>query len=212
MRSLVTGGLGFIRRNEANRLLREGHDVIPFDNARRMGVMKNLDWLRARHGERVHWMNGDVCNFGAVQKAMQGVGLVSHLAAHVAVTTSLDKPQQDSIINAQGTVNVLEAARKISPPPILLYTSTNKVYGGLETFNFSTGCVITVRDLAEKMREVTGFRGQILWDTIPRRPLDIHVLCGDASKANSVLGWKPTVSLDAGLRMTMEFWRKKLAS
>lgn len=84
-----------------------------------------------------------------------------------------------------------------------------KAIGG--AFNFATGEKITVKALVEKMKELTGFRGQILWDTIPRRPLDIQVLYGDASKAKSVLGWQPKFSLDEGLRLTIDFWRKKLA-
>ncbi len=79
-----------------------------------------------------------------------------------------------------------------------------------QTFNFCTGEKHTVRDLAEKLRDMTGFKGQILWDTIPRRPLDIQVLYGDAAKAKSVLGWQVKVSLDEGLRRTIDFWRKKL--
>jgi nucleoside-diphosphate-sugar epimerase len=58
---------------------------------------------------------------------------------------------------------------------------------------------------------MTGFRGQILWDTIPRRPLDIQVLYGDSTKAKSVLGWEAKVSLNEGLRSTIDFWRKKLS-
>jgi len=81
-----------------------------------------------------------------------------------------------------------------------------------QSFNFGTGEKITVRAVAEKMAALTGFKGQILWDTIPRRPLDIHVLYGDSKKAKSVLGWTPKFSLDEGLKLTMEFWRKKLAS
>jgi len=80
-----------------------------------------------------------------------------------------------------------------------------------QVFNFCTGEKHTVRDLAEKLRDMTGFRGQILWDTIPRRPLDIQVLYGDAAKAKSVLDWHAKVSLDEGLRRTIDFWRKKLA-
>lgn len=132
MRALVTGGLGFIGCNVANRLLHDGYEVILFDNARRAGVMQNLDWLREQHGERIHWLNADVRDFGAVQQAMQGVGIVFHLAAQVAVTTSIENPLVDFAINAQGTVNVLEAARQLKPLPILLFTSTNKVYGGIE--------------------------------------------------------------------------------
>jgi len=80
-----------------------------------------------------------------------------------------------------------------------------------QAFNFCTGEKMTVLSLAEKLRDMTGFRGQIVWNTIPRRPLDIQVLYGDAAKAKSVLGWDARVSLDDGLRRTMDFWRKKLA-
>ncbi|HXX44372.1 MAG TPA: GDP-mannose 4,6-dehydratase [Candidatus Acidoferrales bacterium] len=79
-----------------------------------------------------------------------------------------------------------------------------------EVFNFCTGEKLTVKALAEKMRAITAFRGQILWDTIPRRPLDIQILYGDSTKAKSVLGWEARISLDEGLRRTADFWRKKL--
>lgn len=79
-----------------------------------------------------------------------------------------------------------------------------------QVFNFCTGDKITVLSLAERLREMTGYRGQILWNTIPRRPLDIQVLYGDAAKAKSVLAWEAKVTLDEGLRSTMDFWRKKL--
>ena len=81
-----------------------------------------------------------------------------------------------------------------------------------QVFNFCMGEKITVRELADKMRAITGFHGQVLWDTIPRRPLDIQVLYGDASKAKSVLGWEAKVGLDEGIRRTADFWRKKLTS
>ncbi|HUK30101.1 MAG TPA: SDR family NAD(P)-dependent oxidoreductase [Candidatus Acidoferrum sp.] len=132
MRVLVTGGLGFIGCNVANRLLREGHDVIIFDNARRAGVMKNLEWLREHHTDRVNWINADVRDAAAVRKAADGASAIFHLAGQVAVTTSVENPQEDFAINAQGTLNVLEAARNIKPLPVLLFTSTNKVYGGID--------------------------------------------------------------------------------
>ncbi|MGC2505461.1 MAG: NAD(P)-dependent oxidoreductase, partial [Candidatus Acidiferrales bacterium] len=79
-----------------------------------------------------------------------------------------------------------------------------------QDFNFGTGERVTVRALADKMRAVTGFRGEVLWDTIPRRPLDFQVLFGDSAKAKAKLGWQAKVSLDEGLRRTADFWRKKL--
>src|SRR5580704_5532847 len=80
-----------------------------------------------------------------------------------------------------------------------------------QTFNFGTGERITVGAVAEKLAALTGFKGEILWNTIPKRPLDIQILYGDSTKAKTVLGWAPKFSLDEGLRLTMEFWKKKLA-
>jgi len=132
MRALVTGGIGFIGTNLSHRLLREGHDVILFDNLSRAGVPQNLHWLRSEHRDRMQFIQGDVRDLDSVKKAMQGTDAVFHLAAQVAVTTSVTNPLDDFSTNAQGTLNVLEAARKQSPMPVVLYTSTNKVYGGLE--------------------------------------------------------------------------------
>jgi CDP-paratose 2-epimerase len=129
MRALITGGIGFIGTNLSDRLLCEGHDVILFDNVSRFGVQQNLDWLRAKHQDRLSFVEGDVRNLDAVAKVMQGVEAVFHLAAQVAVTTSIVNPREDFSVNAQGTLNVLEAARHQSPMPVFLYTSTNKVYG-----------------------------------------------------------------------------------
>jgi CDP-paratose 2-epimerase len=134
MKTMITGGIGFIGTNLADRLLRDGHDVVLFDNIGRAGVQENLDWLRGEHGDRINFIKGDVRDFGAVEKAVQGAEAVFHLAAQVAVTTSITNPQEDFSINAQGTVNVLEAARRQKPMPTFLYTSTNKVYGGLEHY------------------------------------------------------------------------------
>ena len=61
-----------------------------------------------------------------------GKEVIFHLAAQVAVTTSVADPKTDFEINAQGTLNLLEAVRKVNPGAIVIYTSTNKVYGGME--------------------------------------------------------------------------------
>jgi CDP-paratose 2-epimerase len=132
LKVLITGGIGFIGANLADRLLREGHEVVVLDSARRAGVLRNLEWLRARHSNRLQCVQDDVRDFSAVQRAMTGAGAVFHFAAQVAVTTSLVDPLEDFSINALGTLHVLEAARKMRPMPVVLYTSTNKVYGGIE--------------------------------------------------------------------------------
>ena len=132
MKAFITGGIGFIGTNLADRLLREGHEVILFDNASRAGVRQNLEWLRSRYRDGSRYIEGDVRDLDAVGGAIQNADAVFHLAAQVAVTTSVADPRNDFSINAQGTLNVLEAARRLKPMPVFFYTSTNKVYGGLE--------------------------------------------------------------------------------
>jgi CDP-paratose 2-epimerase len=94
-------------------------------------VERNLNWLRATHGELVQIHIADVLDYQRLRKAVRGVSQVFHFAAQVAVTTSLARPFHDFEVNARGTLNVLEALRELSEPPPLIYTSTNKVYGDL---------------------------------------------------------------------------------
>jgi CDP-paratose 2-epimerase len=129
---LITGGAGFIGANLADRLIESGEGVTIFDNLSRRGSAKNLEWLRQQHPEDFRFVEGDVCDAGSIERAMQGSQVVYHLAAQTAVTTSVTDPRTDFEINAAGTFNVLEAARAEGDNPILLYTSTNKVYGGME--------------------------------------------------------------------------------
>jgi CDP-paratose 2-epimerase len=96
------------------------------------GGEQNLQWLRDQHGELLDVLVGDVRDVRSVACAVAGAGQVFHFAAQVAVTTSLQRPQEDFSINAQGTLNVLEAVRAQADPPALVMTSTNKVYGGLQ--------------------------------------------------------------------------------
>ncbi len=129
--ALVTGGAGFIATNVADRLARDGWRVRLFDNLSRDGVEANVAWLRDVHGDRIELQLGDVRDAEAVRTAVTGVSRVFHLAAQVAVTTSLTDPIQDFDVNARGTLNLLEAIRQLDTPPTLLFTSTNKVYGDL---------------------------------------------------------------------------------
>lgn len=129
---LITGGAGFIGCNLADRLAREGHRVRVLDDLSRGGAEHNLAWLHATHGPRVESLLGDVRDRACVREAVAGVDAVFHLAAQVAVTTSLVDPLHDLGVNARGTVEVLEAARAAPTPPAIVFTSTNKVYGCLD--------------------------------------------------------------------------------
>jgi CDP-paratose 2-epimerase len=130
-RALVTGGAGFIGTNLADRLLSAGQRVRVLDNLSRPGVERNLEWLRERHGAGLEVMIGDLCEPAVAAGAVRGVESVFHLAAQVAVTTSLEDPLLDFDVNLIGTLNVLEAARMQARSPAVIFTSTNKVYGGL---------------------------------------------------------------------------------
>jgi CDP-paratose 2-epimerase len=129
---LITGGCGFVGTNLADRLMSEGHRVCVFDNLSRRGVERNLEWLRATHGDRLLVRQADTRDAAALREAVRGASQVFHFAAQVAVTTSLDDPISDFEVNARGTLNVLEAIRGSLHRPPLFFTSTNKVYGGLE--------------------------------------------------------------------------------
>jgi CDP-paratose 2-epimerase len=129
---LVTGGAGFVGSNLADALLSAGKRVIVADNFSREGVRMNAAWLKRRHGDRVRIETADVRDAARVAALVQGCRQVFHLAAQVAVTTSLADPRADLETNVLGTFNVLEAARGMKDPPALLFTSTNKVYGGMD--------------------------------------------------------------------------------
>lgn len=129
---LITGGAGFIGTNVADRLASMGRQVILLDNLSRSGVDQNALWLQQKHGSRVRILVGDVRDRKDIQRAIQGVAHVFHFAAQVAVTTSIVDPRTDFEINTLGTLNLLEELRTLENPPSIIYTSTNKVYGGLD--------------------------------------------------------------------------------
>ncbi len=160
-RVLVTGGAGFIGANLVHALLSDGYDVTVFDNLSRGGSRKNAEWLASLHGKAFQLVEGDVRDFHAVAEVVRGKESIYHLAAQVAVTTSVTNPREDFEINALGTFNVLEAARTVADHPLVLFTSTNKVYGGMEDV------VIEERDTRYEYRDFPQGIDE-------SRPLDFH--------------------------------------
>jgi CDP-paratose 2-epimerase len=132
LKAVITGGAGFIGSNLAHRLLKEGHQVVVYDDLSRLGTGKNVAWLRANHGQDWALVQADVRDFETLRAAVANADVVYHLASQVAVTTSVQDPRHDFEVNALGTFNVLEAARLAQRRPLVLYASTNKVYGGME--------------------------------------------------------------------------------
>ncbi len=130
---LITGGAGFIGSNLAHRLLEIPETQVHiFDNLSRRGVSQNLAALQRQAAPaQLQFTQGDVRDLSALNRAAAEVNEIYHLAAQVAVTTSVEDPRQDFDVNVLGTFNVLEAARRSGRSPFVLFTSTNKVYGSL---------------------------------------------------------------------------------
>jgi CDP-paratose 2-epimerase len=133
---LIFGGAGFIGSNWARYLLtKTDARVHVFDNLSRAGVRHNLRALQllAKDPDRLKITVADIRNPEHVNEAVASANEIYHFAAQVAVTSSLDDPRLDFEVNVGGTLNILEAARKTGRRPFLLFTSTNKVYGHLDS-------------------------------------------------------------------------------
>ena len=124
---LITGGLGFIGFNTAKRLIHKNQICI-IDNCSRVGVEKNIPILLSMGAI---YYRCDVSRIGELKKVFEEFKpeIIIHLAAQVAVTLSVTNPKRDFKSNLIGSFNILELSRIMSSPPIILYASTNKVYG-----------------------------------------------------------------------------------
>lgn len=133
MRLTITGGAGFIGINAADYFLNKGYDVAILDNLSRAGGKSNLEWLEKISKKKPKIIIHDVRNYSKkLINIVSKSDFVIHLAGQVAVTTSVINPREDFEINALGTFNILEAIRESKNNPVFIYSSTNKVYGGLE--------------------------------------------------------------------------------
>jgi len=134
LKILITGGAGFIGANLAHHYLSQGQEVVIVDNLSRKGTEINISWLKQKF-PTLKFYQEDIVNYaflkGLVSQAQFDV--VFHLAAQVAVTTSVANPRLDFEVNALGTFNLLEAVRQTSPDAVIIFASTNKVYGDLQS-------------------------------------------------------------------------------
>jgi CDP-paratose 2-epimerase len=137
---LITGGAGFIGTNSALHFAQQGWKVAVLDNLSRRGTEANLTWLRQQRQD-ISFHRVDIRDFETLAGVVAELqpDMVLHLAAQVAVTTSYSNPREDFEINAIGSFNVMEAVRLRAPQAFVLYASTNKVYGGMETMPVRRG-------------------------------------------------------------------------
>lgn len=140
MKILITGGAGFIGCNAAARFIRRRDEVTVVDNLSRRGTEENLQWLRSVGSfEFVKADIRDRLSMAQILSERKKLSVVLHLAAQVAVTTSVLDPREDFDINALGTLNLLEAIRESGRDLIFLFSSTNKVYGNLGDLDIKEG-------------------------------------------------------------------------
>jgi CDP-paratose 2-epimerase len=186
--TLITGGAGFIGTNVADRLLQMGQAVLIYDDLSRPGVERNIAWLREQHGDRVHVEIADIRDAEGLRAAVRFAERIFHFAAQVAVTTSLRDPRHDFEVNVGGTLNLLEAIRARENPPPLLFTSTNKVYGGLADLALEQNCA-RYQPLDAALR--TGISEE--------RPLDFHSPygCSKGAADQYVLDYARTFGIPA---------------
>lgn len=126
MHYLITGGAGFIGTNLSIELLKQGHQVRVFDN-----------YAGGRMPERVQagveYIEGDIRDFDALIRAMQGIDGVFHMAALPRVVFSIEHPEETHDVNVNGTLNVLLAARD-SGVKRVVFSSSSSTFGDQEVF------------------------------------------------------------------------------
>lgn len=136
MKLLIIGGAGFLGSNLASHGIEIGYDITIFDNLSRMGSAKNLEWLKSLGN--FTYIHGDTRNKNDVEMLIKKgqFDAVFHLAGQVAMTTSIENPYKDFEVNTMGALNLLDSIRKYSLETAVFFSSTNKVYGDLENYQY----------------------------------------------------------------------------
>jgi len=137
MKYMITGGCGFLGSNIASEILKNEEALVIYDNLSRLGSDANLGWLNGQ-GE-FSFVKADVSDFSALSEVVrrEQPDVVYHLAGQVAMTTSISNPMLDFETNSQGSLNILEAIRLYSADTIIVFSSTNKVYGDLNHLKYT---------------------------------------------------------------------------
>lgn len=145
MRTLVTGGAGFIGCNYVRRLLASHPDcqVRVFDKLTYAGSLDNLADLR--DDPRLEFVQGDICDPAAVDSAVAGVDVVVHFAAETHVDRSIHSAEAAVRTNVEGTFRLLEACRD-QPPQRFIHVATDEVYGSSSSEHFTEESVLKPRN------------------------------------------------------------------
>ena len=132
MRWLVTGGAGFIGTNLASSLVEEGSEVVVLDDLSRPGSEVNALFLSETYG--LETGAADISDPNQLSAFLEDSGAfdaVAHLAGQVSLMQSIEDPRRDFLVNAYGTLNILEWVRLNSPEVPVIGISSNKIYGDL---------------------------------------------------------------------------------
>ena len=126
MKYLITGGAGFIGSNIAAHLVEKGEQVRVLDNLS-SGKRENVEAIL----DKIDFIEGDVRDFWTVTEAVEGMDYVLHQAALPSVPRSVKNPLTSNSVNINGTLHVLEAARRAGVKKFVL-ASSSSVYGESE--------------------------------------------------------------------------------
>ena len=130
MKSLVTGGAGFIGSHLVDRLIEIGHEVIVIDN-----LSANNDEFY--FNDKAKYYELDVCDYNATHHLYDGVDYVFHLAAESRLQQAIENPMQAVMKNSFGTCVVLQCSRNAGVKKVI-YSSTSSAYGNNEVPNVET--------------------------------------------------------------------------
>ena len=125
---LVTGGAGFIGSHLAEEYVEKGHTVKILDDFS-SGAVNNIRGLL--NFKNFKLIRGDVASKEVVEKAMDGVDIVFHLAAQIHVDKSIIAPRQTFEVNTFGTLNILDSALE-NDVELVIYASSSEVYGSAQ--------------------------------------------------------------------------------
>jgi len=138
--AVITGSAGLIGSEATRYFAGQGLDVVGIDNDMRrefFGAEASTEWQQSQLardlGRSYYHANCDIRDAAAMERLFSAfendIALVIHTAAQPSHDWAAQDPQTDFSVNANGTLNLLEATRKFAPDAVFLFTSTNKVYG-----------------------------------------------------------------------------------